>query len=441
MQVRTLLTPTIAIFLALLVSTAFAEEATSTSFSIQGSTINAFGGAGTSTSFDNAMAESEIETNLASSTNFIMQMGPLGFGTSAFATQNWRWYGDAENETPTDDLAGENVAPADVELDDVIVLRIAVAETAGLATDGAKFKLQFATSSDFSDGAYDLAESWECEASSIWCYANGGGVDSALITTRLLTDADSCAASVGAGCGIHIESGTSTSAESHDGMAIAEYSFVIRQAGAAINTVYFFRLFDTVTESEVPLQSGETHPSLVSGGSSLNFTIDGLGSGVATEGITTDVVTTPTAVNFGTLSEGVPLNAAQRLTISTNGTAGYRVYLYQRQEFLSELSARIDPVVGTNDTPIAWTSGCAVEASGCFGYHSGDDVLDGGIEATRFAANDTYAEATSTPHTIAFHEGPANNQATDMIYRIETRNGQDNGEYTTSLVYIAAPIF
>lgn len=441
MNARTLLTPVVALLAVFIVSTAFADELNSSGFSIQNSTINAFGGAGTSTSFDSEMAESEIETNHASSTNFIMQMGPLGYGTSEFSTQNWRWYGDAEDETPSTPLAGENVAPSDIELDDVIALRISVAEAAALSTPGAKFKLQFATSSDFSDGAYDLAESWECEAASIWCYADGGGIDGALIDERLLTDADSCNGSVGAGCGIHIESGTTTATETHDAMAIAEYSFIIRQAGAAINTVYFFRLVDVVGSSTVPFADGEAYPSLVSGGSSLNFSINGIGSGVGTEGITTDVLTSSTAVDFGTLAEGVPTNAAQRLTITTNGTEGYRVYLYQRQEFLSELSARIDPVDGTNDAPAAWTSGCGVEAFGCFGYHSGDDVLDGGVEATRFAANDTYAEATSTPHTIAFHNGPANNQSTDIVYRIETRNGQDNGEYTTSLVYIAAPIF
>lgn len=439
MYARTIV-PAAVVALALLASVAFAEELTGSSFLIQNSTINGFGGSGTSSSFSSEMAESEIETYQASSTNFIMEMGPLNFGEAAFATQNWRWYGDAEDETPSDPLANETVSPTDIEQGDEIALRISVAETAGVSRDNVKFRLQFATSSDFSDGGYELAESWQCDGASVWCYGDGGGTDSARISTRLLSDADTCTAGSGVGCGLHIESGTSTSAETHVAAAIAEYSFIIRQASAAINTVYFFRLVDPAG-TPIPLQDGESYPSVVSGGSSLNFVISGLGSGVATEGITTGVETTPTVVDFGSLSPGVPTQAAQRLSVSTNGTAGYRVYLYQRQEFLSELSARIDPIDGTNEAPTAWTSGCFTEALGCFGYHSGDDVLDGGVEATRFAANDTYAEATSTPHTIAYHDGPANEQATDIVYKIETLNGQDNGEYTTSLVYIAAPIF
>lgn len=427
--------------LLLVASIVMADELTGTTFSIQNSTINAFGGSGTSTTFLSEMAESEIETNHASSTNFILLMGPLHFGMAEFVTQNWRWYDDEENETPTSALAGENVAPIDINQEDVIALRIAVAEIAGMDRAAAKLRVQFSTTSDFAYGGYDLAESTECTAESVFCYADGAAADNARITTKLLSDVDACSGSVGVGCGTHNESATSSATETHEASAIAEYQFTIRQSGAAQNTVYFFRLVDGASSSTIPLNTGESYPSLVSGGSSLNFSIGGLVSGVVTEGVTTDITTTPTGIAFGTLSENVATEGAQRMTVSTNGTQGYRIYLFQRQDFLSETSSRIDPVTGTNVAPSAWTTGCAVEASGCFGYHSGDDVLDAESGATRFAANDTYAEATSTPYTIAFHDAPVSNQQTDVIYRIETRSDQDDGDYSTSLVYVVAPVF
>lgn len=416
----------------------FAEELSSGSFMIRDSSLNAFGGSGTSTSFQSDIAESEIEGIHSTSTNFILEMGPMNFESARFATQNWRWYADAENETPSASLAAENTAPIDIEDQDIVALRIAVAELDAFGMVGPKFSLQYSTSSDFSSGGVDVAPQYACDGSG-WCYADGGGADNALISTRLLTDADTCSGGVGAGCGTHNESATSTSSETHDASAVAEYEFTLRQSGAAINTVYFFRLVERVGSTTVELNSGEAYPSVVTGGSSLSFMIDGLASGTATEGITTDIDTEAAAINFGTLSENIPVEGAQRIVVTTNGTAGYRVYLYERQALVSEGGMHIDAVNGTNETPIGWTSGCDGFLS-CFGYHSGDDLLDGASE-TRFAANDTYAEATSTPHVVAFHSGPASNQATDIVYKIETRTGQDNGNYSTSLVYIVAPIF
>ncbi len=421
-----------------LAGSVLAEDMSSGNFMVRDAAINEFGGTSSSTSFTSEMSESQIETTQSSSTNFILQMGPLALGDAAFLSQNWRWYADEENETPLSALAAENTAPIDIEDQDIIKLRVAVAETAGYGMEGVKFHLQFSTSSDFSSGAQMVAPQYGCDGG-VWCYADGADSDGALITTRLLTDADTCSGGVGAGCGTHNESATSTSSALHSANAIAEYEFTIQQSGAAINTVFFFRLVETVSSTTIALNTGETYPSLVTGGASLNFTINGLASGTSTEGITTDVATSPTAIHFGTLSENLPAEGAQRITVTTNGTGGYRVYLYERQELLSELGARIDPVSGTNETPTDWTSGC-LGALGCFGYHSGDDTLDG-AGVTRFAANDSYAEATSTPYTIAYHSGSTSNQETDVVYKIETRNGQDNGDYSTSLVYIVAPIF
>lgn len=420
---------------------ASADDLQSPNFLVRDPSFNTFGGIGTSSSFESVHGESQVEGNQATSDSFILDMGPMNFDTYAFATRSWRWYADEENVTPQTALGAENAAPIDIEDQDEIKLRITVAETGGFGADGAKFRLQFSTSSDFSSGAFDVAEQGNCSGAT-WCYADGGGADNSSIASSTLSDADSCVSASGPGCGTHNEFGTSTSSHTHQAGAAAEYEFTIKQSGAAINTAYFFRLFDTLSSTTVPFDDGEAHPSVVSGGASLTFTIDGIPSGTDTEGVTTDITTSSTDISFGLLPSGSAVTGAQRLSVTTNGTAGYRVYLYERQGLVSETSGEIAPVTGTNATPSNWTTGCSEVALGCFGYHSGDDVLsDLEGDDTRFAPSDTYAQATSTPHEIAFHQGAVADQTTDVVYRIAARNGQENGTYSTSIVYIATPIF
>ncbi len=427
--------------LAVLLTTplTFAEDFTSSSFKTTNPLTNSYGGIATSTGFQSLLSGGQMVTGESTSTNFVLHMGSMYFDSYEPKSQNWRWYGDETNETPTSALALENVAPTNVENVDSIKLRIAVAETADIGSTGVKLRLQFSTASDFSSGVYFVADQSMCVGGSAWCYADGAGADNALITTGLLSDTDSCVASVGDGCGTHNEYATTSSAHTHVKSAIAEYEFTIQQYGAEINTVYFFRLVDVVSSSTVPLNTGESYPSLVTGGSSLEFTINGINSGTATEGDTTAVTTTSTTIPFGSLALDTPVVAAQRLTVSTNGTQGYKVYAYERQAFLSEVGATIAPVSGTNETPVGWSTGCDISAEGCYGYHSGEDVLEGG--STRFAANDTFAQFSDEPREVAFNSGPIENKSTDILYRVQVRDQQEGGIYNSSIVYIVTPIF
>jgi hypothetical protein len=369
----------------------------------------------------------------------VLDTGFLYFDTFTPKTGAWRWYDDETHETPTTPLAGENSAPASVAAQDSIKLRISVAESAGVRGDNVKFRLQYATSSDFSTGAYAVVEQGACTGTSGWCYADGAGVDTVRITTKTLSDADACTASVGAGCGTHNESGTSVSIFSHPPGAVAEYEFTITPSGATINTVYFFRLFDVSANTNVPLNTGATLPSLMMEGATLTFTIVGMPSGTSTASVTTDTATTPTGVPFGALPLSLSKIAAHRLTVSTNASQGYRIFVYQRQGLLGTGSDEIAPVSGTNTAPASWMTACNLSAAGCFGYHSSEAVLGGG--SGRFAADDTYAGFSSTPDEIAYSATPTSGKSTDIVYRVEARGGQQAGDYNTELVYIVTPVF
>jgi len=345
-------------------------------------------------------------------------------------SQNWRWYDDETNETPIAPLAAENVAPADIANQNIIKLRLTIKETAGVAGTDIKYKLQFSESSDFSSGVNNAVEIGNCATNSLWCYGNGVDSDNDSITTLVLTDSTAA--------GTHNESGTSASTFDPPANSAVEYEFTIKHAGAQANAVYFFRAFDVTNNVAVSLNSGETFPSLSTQGGTLTFSIGGLSAGTLTEGITTDVATTPLALSFGTLSFGSEIEAAQRLTATTNATEGYQIFMFQRQGLINSGSSEIAPVSGTNESPTGWAAGC-VSSVGCYGYHAGDDTLAGA--STRFAPDNTYAKLETTAKEVAFNSGPVTNESTDVIFKTQITNQQDAGNYLSSIVYIIVPTF
>ena len=417
----------------------FAQEATSTSFMTRNTEANNFGGSATSTNFSASASGGQAAQGEATSSNFVLDSGNMYFDTFAPYSQKWRWYDDETHETPISALASEDVAPANITNLNIIKLRISVAETAGIGETNTKFRLQYSTSSDFSESVRNVAEQVGCSGTSVWCYADGAGADNVVITTNVLSDSDLCSAGVGQGCGTHNESGISTSSFTHLKNAVAEYEFTVEQSGATDNTVYFFRLFDTTSSTTVPLNAGESYPSLSTEGATLSFTINGLPAATTTEGVTTGIDTTSTGVAFGALPDDVSTIAAQRLKVTTNAAQGYRIFAFQQQALLGYGGGQIDPVTGTNASPAGWSSGCDPSAPSCYGYHSGEDVLAGG--STRFAADDTYAQFTSTPNEIAYSAVPVTEKSTDIVYRILVRTLQASDSYSGGVVYIATPVF
>ena len=354
-------------------------------------------------------------------------------------TQNWRWYDDEASETPTTFLAAENTAPTNIANQNSIKLRITIKDTANASGVNEKFKLQFSEYSDFSGSVQDVTPGSGCSGNSIWCYTDGGGLDNGIITTKVLSDADACTGGAGNGCGMHNEVPTSTSSFSPAANAATEYEFTIKQDGARASAVYFFRVYNVTRNLATPLNTSEIYPSLTVEGGSLTFSIGGVASGTITEGITTDTETTASTIPFGVLAFGADRKAAHRLTITTNATDGYRVFLFQGQGFINEDGDEIPRVAGTNASPLAWGIGCYTTSSGCYGYHSGDDVLFGG--STRFSADDTYAKLTTSSEEIAFSAIPGTADTHDVIFRTKASGSQPGGTYQSSIAYIAVTYF
>jgi len=205
-----------------------AQELSSSSFRVTTSIINDSGGLATSTSYEQVGVIGGTAFGESTSSNFILQSGPLYFNSYTPQTLNWRWYGDETNETPTSALAAENTAPTGVDNQDAVKLRVTVQEAAGIASSSVKFKLQFSTSADFSGTVVDVVSTGSCAATSRWCYYDGAGTDNGVITTGTLSDADSCTGSSGNGCGTHNEDSASGSSFNHVANAATEFEFTIQ---------------------------------------------------------------------------------------------------------------------------------------------------------------------------------------------------------------------
>ena len=353
-------------------------------------------------------------------------------------TQNWRWYNDVGNETPISALASENTAPIDIGNSSTTKLRITVKETKNIAQNNTRFKLQYSEYPNFSNNVFDVIATSTCTASSTWCYYNGAGTDNAVISTKVLSDADSCVASVGSGCGTHTEGSQALSGFTQTASAATEYEFTLQARALRANAVYYFRLFDLVQNIPVVFNTSKTYPSIVARGASLVFAVSGVTAGTVTEGVTLDVTSTPTSIPFGTLGFGATTSGAYRLNVNTNATEGYQVLMFADQQLINSYGSSIPPVTGSNASPSSWSTGCVGSASGCFGYHVGDDSLQGG--SARFGANDSYASlSTTTAQEVMYSSIPANDTS-DIVYKVKVTPKQPSGNYATTINFIAVPI-
>lgn len=438
LKVVHLLYPVFFIGILLFSSIVKAEDATSTNFIIRGNLLDDSGGNATSTSFDQFDAVGQTAVGESTSSSFIVQSGLMYFNSFSPRTQNWRWYDDESNETPVSALAAENTAPINIDSPSTIKLRVTVKETGGISQTNTKFKLQFSQMSDFSDGGADVVATTSCAIKSIWCYDLGTGNDNATITTKVLSDADSCASSIGNGCGTHNNDPTTTSSFTFIAGSATEFEFTIKNAGAVHNATYFFRLYDVVNDQAVPLNDSETYPSLVVRGTNISFSINSIASGNTVGGVATTITTTPTSIPFGALTPNVSSIGAHRMTVTTNATNGYRIFVGQNSSLQKSNGYAIDPVSGTNALPSAW--GISGGSYGAYGYHTTDTSLFSGT-TNRFSANNTYAAFESTLKEAVYTGTATSSENTDIVYRVQVTNQQPSGDYSGTLVYVIAPAF
>lgn len=183
---------------------------------------------------------------------------------------------------------------------------------------------------------------------------------------------------------------------------------------------------------------------------SFTFTVSGLPSGTAINGVTTSTTTTATAIGFGTLDPTVNASttAGQRLNVTTNAVNGFTVTVKEDQNLTSANGADIDVFKDGNGqaTPVTWTYPAGTLGSentyGHFGLTSSDDINASEFSGAKFVGN-----FASTSRAVFSHNGPSNGTTAnigqvDVAYKIAITSLQEAGtDYTNTLTYVATPVF
>lgn len=351
---------------------------------------------------------------------------------------DWRWYDDETSLNPSSALATENITPSNIANTNAIKLRVVLAESSGADGVDVKFALQYSEYADFSKGVNTLEATTTCVENSLWCYYDGNGTDNQRVTSSLLSSADVCTTGNESGCGTHNES-ISTTTATYDQLAYtsSEYEFSILHAGARVNTVYYFRLYDVVNDEEVLLLSGSSYPSVVTEGAKLNFSVAGVNAGDLIAAETMDATTTASQISFDEFVFNTPQEAAQQVVIDTNATEGYQLLMYTSQQLVNEFADEIQPITSSNITPSAWTDVCTAAVTSCVGYHTTDGALAGG--SVRFGATDSYAALSVNPEEVSFSSIPTVDSE-EIVYRIQISENQPVGNYETTIIYLAVPV-
>jgi len=188
----------------------------------------------------------------------------------------------------------------------------------------------------------------------------------------------------------------------------------------------------------------------------LTFTIAGINSGVSACGLTTDVTTTAITVPFGALTIGYFVDAAQKLTVTTNAINGYSVTVAENDQVSrGGLTCSLDTASNTciADTTVSgashttsadWTS--ATDYG--FGYSIG--AATSGVtrvfyynESSRTFSAKHFAdlEHPEVPQQIFSRGTIASSDQVDVCYRIAPAATNVAGNYENYLVYTASATF
>jgi hypothetical protein len=180
----------------------------------------------------------------------------------------------------------------------------------------------------------------------------------------------------------------------------------------------------------------ETGYSVVASASTVNPTLTVSISGVAASTVvasqTTNIATTATSVAFSSLQNGSIKIGAQQVVVSTNANAGYAVSIAQDHDLSKTNGSTISAVTAINSSPASWPSGITLAR---FGYHTTDATLCTG-NASRFSLDNTFAAATSSPSEIACNTGPASNDTTYIVFKVEIASLQAAGNYQNNITYV-----
>lgn len=204
-------------------------------------------------------AACSLEVNVSGTTsdNTIFNSRPFTFEYMPYAAwqRNWRFFDDESSNDPSTGLNGaaENTTATEVDQEEIVRLRVNVAELGGQSQTDARKKLQYTTgctpnSNEFACSWTDVGDT--SETSAVWRYATSGETcasctDNTAIATARLTGTNSngwYTADKDAAAGTNMD---------HSGFTIKELDFPLKAEAVTEGTTYYFRLYDVDQGSSV----------------------------------------------------------------------------------------------------------------------------------------------------------------------------------------------
>lgn len=229
-------------------------------------------------------------------------------------------------------------------------------------------------------------------------------------------------------------------------------SYVIRVTGTA-GTIGSGGTAISTSDTRVAIIDDVTVTASID--STFTFTVTGMDSTTSVNGTTTNITTTATTIPFGSLTPNTPKVASQRLNVTTNASHGFTVTVNATSSTGGSLVSGAGDDIdffkdgARNSTPTAWTaptnSTGAENTYGHFGVTSSDSTLSGGDPfGSDLWAGNFYSTTTREVfyHTVAADGTTADVGSTTVGYAIQVGTLQEAGtDYTTTLTYVATPIF
>lgn len=190
----------------------------------------------------------------------------------------------------------------------------------------------------------------------------------------------------------------------------------------------------------------------------LTFTVAGISSGTSVCGENTDVTTTAISVPFGALTIGSFVDAAQRLTVTTNAAGGYSVTVAENDQVGRNGNACSGDGTSSNScvqdtsatsashtTSADWTDAANDDGFG-YSLHPVTAGLTAAFqynESARTYSAKQFADlaASEAPQTIYSRADVASSDVVDVCYRIAPAATNVAGDYENYIVYTASATF
>ncbi len=223
----------------------------------------------------------------------------------------------------------------------------------------------------------------------------------------------------------------------------ATYQIDVITNGNTVGTTYF-ALFNTYTDTacttgvdnvQIAYVYTNGQQVTITIDPTLTFTVAGVASGGSVNGATSNVTTTSTSVPLGTPTTVTNQIAAQDLSVTTNAGNGYTVYTRYTGQPTSGSYTIADLAAATNTAPAVFTAA----GTESFAYTTNDFTLGTGT-AGRFSAN-KWAAFTTTNAEVAYDAAPVSTQTTRVGFQVGISGLTKAGNYVTTVIYTATPVF